>query len=187
MRQKCGHEVIYQPPCCSHSVTEYWTRAALSWSTKRTTASPYYNTINIKRNTFLQNFRKSILPSVKHGGGSVRVQGCLGTWMTGCNWWDVEFCSVAANPPGECLTISLWRLSHRDDMTRLRYCNKLLNRPVSYIRYLLNNSYYSKKDGVHLGSAGRKACTWKTSKSAASVFSLKHYSTASFPYNKTMK
>ncbi len=47
--------------------------------------------------------KRKIMPTVKHGGGSVMV---FRTWTTCHNWWNHEFCTLSENPEGECPAIS---------------------------------------------------------------------------------
>ncbi len=48
--------------------------------------------------------KRKIMPTVKHGGGSVMV---FRTWTTCHNWWNHEFCTLSTeNPEGECPAIS---------------------------------------------------------------------------------
>ena len=48
---------------------------------------------------------KYVVPTVKHGGGSVMVWGCMSASSTG----DIQFIDIVK----ESMIPSLWRLSHR--------------------------------------------------------------------------
>ncbi len=50
--------------------------------------------------------KKNIIPTVKHGVGSVMVWG-FRTWTTCHNWCNHEFCTLSENPEGECPALSL--------------------------------------------------------------------------------
>ncbi len=52
--------------------------------------------------------KKNIIPTIKHGGGSVMVRTSFRTWTTCHNWWNHELCTLSENPVGEGPGVSLW-------------------------------------------------------------------------------